>query len=96
MPAIETIVKARGNRISVPVPKGYGSYSFHVILVPIRPDEPSVPPRAAGLDDKAPSLADALLAAPTPDDNPDLDDLRTDDSPSFFERSGGFASEAFA
>ena len=39
MPAIETIAKPRGNRISVPVPEEYSSYSFQVILVPIRPEE---------------------------------------------------------
>lgn len=96
MPAIETIAKPRRNRISVPVPKEYGSYSFHVILVPIRPDEPSVPHRAPSPGGKAQSLADALLSAPPPADSPDLDFPQTDDTPSFFERSGGFSSEAFA
>ena len=36
MSPIETIVRPRRNRISVPVPKEYGSYSFQVILVPQR------------------------------------------------------------
>lgn len=96
MPAIETIAKPRRNRISVPVPKEYGSYSFQVILVPIRPEEPAVPKPAARTRCKVQSLADALLAVPAPDDGWEPGESRSDDAPSFFERSGGFASEAFA
>lgn len=96
MPAIETIAKPRGNRISVPVPKEYSSYSFQVILVPILPGEPAVSESAPSVGRKKPSLAEALLAAPAPDAATELDLSRADDSPSFFERSGGFASEAFA
>jgi hypothetical protein len=40
--------------------------------------------------------ADALLAVPAPDDGGEPGESRSDDPPSFFERSGGFASEAFA
>ena len=96
MPAIETIAKPQGNRISVPVPEEYGSYSFQVILVPIRPEEPSAPEPAPRSGRKAQSLADALLAVPAPEDSWEANDSRSDDPPSFFERSGGFASEAFA
>lgn len=96
MPAIETIAKPRGNRISVSVPKEYSSYSFQVILVPIRPEEPSSPKPAPRTRRKAQSLADALLAVPAPDDGWDPGESRSDDPPSYFERSGGFASEAFA
>ena len=96
MPAIETIAKPRGNRIGVPVPEEYSSYSFQVILVPIRPEEPSSPKPTARAGRKPQSLADALLAAPLPDDGWEPASSRSDDPPSFFERSGGFASEAFA
>lgn len=96
MPAIETIAKPRGNRISMPVPKEYSSYSFQVILVPIRPEEASVPKPAARTRRKAQSLADALRAVPAPDDGWEPGNSRSDDPSSYFERSGGFASEAFA
>ena len=58
MPAIETIAKPCGNRISVPVPKEYSSYSFQVILVPLA-DEPHVPAIAG-----EGSFVDALLSCP--------------------------------
>ena len=96
MPAIETIAKPRRNRISLSVPKEYSSYSFQVILVPIRPEEPSVSPPAPRSARKTQSLADALLAPSVPGDDWPPDTSRADDPPSFFERSGGFASEAFA
>ena len=96
MPAIETIAKPRGNRITVRVPKEYNSYSFQVILVPIRPEEPSLPEPASRTARKAQSLADALLAPPATGDDWDPGDSRADDPPSFFERSGGFGSEVFA
>ena len=96
MPAIETIAKPRGNRISVSIPKEYSSYSFQVILVPIRPDEPSIKPPAPRSTRKTKTLADALLTPSAPGDDWQPDTSRADDPPSYFERSGGFASEAFA
>ena len=38
MPPIETIVRPVRNRINVPIPKEYRSYSFRVVLVPIAPE----------------------------------------------------------
>ena len=38
MPPIETIVRPVRNRINVPIPKEYSSYSFRVVLVPIAPE----------------------------------------------------------
>ncbi|MBQ7252453.1 MAG: hypothetical protein IJS32_07620 [Kiritimatiellae bacterium] len=96
MPTIESIVKPRGSRISVAVPKEYASYSFQVILVPIRPEEPSGAKPAPRSARQMQSLADALLSLPSPGDDWSPDASRADDPPSFFERSGGFCSEAFA
>ena len=38
MPPIETITKPVRNRISIPIPKEYRSYSFRVVLVPLVPE----------------------------------------------------------
>lgn len=40
MPTIQTIARPSRNRISVTVPEEYSSYSFQVILVPFKEDEP--------------------------------------------------------
>lgn len=96
MPTIETIVKPRGNRITVPVPKEFGSYSFQVILVPLRPDTPPLSRSARRVKRGKPSLADVLLSPAVLDGDRELDTPRTDDPPSSFERSGGFSSEAYA
>ena len=45
MPPIQTIARPRRNRISVPVPEEYGSYSFRVILVPLAPAASPPPER---------------------------------------------------
>lgn len=45
MPPIQTIARPRRNRISVPVPEEYGSYSFRVILVPLAPEASPSPKR---------------------------------------------------
>ena len=40
MPTIQTIAHPRKNRISLPIPEEYSEYSFQVILVPFKDDEP--------------------------------------------------------
>lgn len=40
MPTIQTVVRPRRNRISLTVPEEYSAYSFQVILVPFRENEP--------------------------------------------------------
>ena len=42
MSPIETIARPRGDKITVAVPKEYGSCSFQVILVPLAPAEMKV------------------------------------------------------
>ena len=91
MPPIETIARPRRNRISIPIPKEYGSYSFQVILVPLVPD---VPPPASPKRRPKRSLVEALMSCPC--DISGLIGNRSDDPPSFFERSGGFGSEPSA
>ena len=51
MPPIETITKPVRNRISVPIPKEYRSYSFRVVLVPLVPE-----PRKFRTIEKIPGL----------------------------------------
>ena len=91
MPPIQTIARPRRNRISVSVPEEYSSYSFQVILVPLAPDA-STPPSPAASGKR--SLVKALMSCPS--DISALIDDRGSDMPSFFDRSGGFGSEAFA
>lgn len=90
MPPIETIVRPRQNRISVTVPKEYGSYYFQVILVPLVPNVPPSPPPSTGHRKK--SLVEALMSCPC--DISEFIGDRSDDPPSFFDRSGGFDSES--
>lgn len=40
MPTIQTVVRPQRNRISLPIPEEYREYSFQVILVPFKDDEP--------------------------------------------------------
>ncbi len=64
MPPIETIARPRRNRISVAVPREYGSYSFQVILVPLASgEEPSASP-ARRAERRPRSFVDALLSCP--------------------------------
>ena len=78
MPPFETIVRPRRNRISVPVPKGYGSCSFQVILVPLAQDAPPPPKRTAKR-----SLVEALMSCPC--DISGLIGDRSGDQPSFVD-----------
>ena len=70
MSPIETIARPRRNRISIPVPRGYGSYSFHVILVPLQESQPH-PETTRGK--KRRSFVEALLSCPKLDEGESLD-----------------------
>lgn len=61
MSPIETIAKPRRNRITVPVPKEYGTCSFQVILVPLGNGKAGGVSRRMG---KRPTFVDALLSCP--------------------------------
>lgn len=65
MPSLETIARPRRNRISIAVPKEYGSYSFQVILVPIA-SVASSPVRSAerARRSKKKTFVDVLLSCP--------------------------------
>ena len=67
MSPIETIAKPRRNRITVPVPKEYGTCSFQVILVPLGNGKRG---------EKKPSFVDALLSCPKLGDGESLDITR--------------------
>ena len=71
MPPIETIARPHRNRISVSVPREYGSHSFHVILVPLGVAD-RAKPRSGPAFGKT-SFVDALLACPKLDDGDTLD-----------------------
>ncbi len=93
MPSLETIARPRGNRISITVPKEYGSYSFQVILIPLAKAEVSAPVEQSR---KGRSFVDVLLSCPKLDDGETLvEDRRVWDLPSAFDRAGGFDSEDF-
>ena len=73
MPAIETIARPRRNRISIAVPREYGSYSFKVILFPIV-SEDSLPVRfAVQTRPRKKTFVDALLSCPKLDYGETLD-----------------------
>ena len=86
MPPIETIVRPHGNHVSasVALPRGYASYSFRVVFVPIEEEGPQ----------QKRTPADLFRSCPV--DLSELIDKRGDEQPSFFERSGGFETEEFA
>lgn len=64
MPPIETIARPRRNRISVAVPREYGSCSFQVILVPLDTGDPPPASSAPPSGRRRRSFVDALLACP--------------------------------
>ena len=73
MPTLETIARPRRNRISIAVPKEYGSYSFQVILLPIAYED-SFPVRSAVRSRrKKKTFVDALLSCPKLADGETLD-----------------------
>lgn len=72
MPTIETIARPRRNRVSVPVPEEYGSYSFRVILVPLALEEP-VPASRRTRRSRRRTFVDALLACPQLGEGESLD-----------------------
>ena len=73
MPSLETIARPRGNRISITVPKEYGSYSFQVILLPIASEDSSLVHSAVRSRSKKRTFVDALLSCPKLDDGDTLD-----------------------
>jgi hypothetical protein len=73
MSPIETIAKPRRNRITVPVPKEYGTCSFQVILVPLGNGKAADVSRRAG---KRLSFVDALLSCPKLGEGETLDVTR--------------------
>ena len=75
IPAIETIVRPRRNRISIAVPKEYGSYSFQVILLPIASEDSFFTPSAVQTRPrpKKKTFVDALLSCPKLDEGETLD-----------------------
>jgi hypothetical protein len=73
MPAIETIVRPHRNRISIAVPKEYGSYSFQVILLPISSEDPFSTRSAGRVRPQKKNFVDALLACPRLDEGETLD-----------------------
>ena len=73
MPTIETIVRPRRNRISIVVPKEYGSYSFQVILLPIASEDTIFASSAVRTRPKRKTFVDALLSCPKLDEGETLD-----------------------
>ena len=73
MSPIETIAKPRRNRISVPIPREYSSYSFQVILVPLESDSISSTHGAGSSKYTRKSFVDALLACPRLEEGEELD-----------------------
>ena len=73
MPAIETIVRPRRNRISIAVPREYGSYSFQVILLPIASEDSFSANAAVRTRQKKKTFVDALLSCPKLDEGETLD-----------------------
>ena len=97
MPSIETIARPRRNRISVAVPKEYGSYSFQVILVPIATDDACTLRSTTRQKTGRKGFVDALLSSPSLGEGEVLtEDRRAWNVPSAFERAGCFDSEDFA
>lgn len=76
MPTIEKIVKPYRNRISVSVPREYGSYSFQVILVPLSPSASKRTPLSGCTKPTRRTFIDALLSCPKLADGETLDVCR--------------------
>ena len=73
MPSLETIARPRRNRISIAVPREYGSYSFQVILLPISSEDP-VPVRSVvHAGSKKKTFVEALLSCPKLNEGEALD-----------------------
>ena len=77
MPSLETIARPRRNRISIAVPREYGSYSFQVILLPIASEDSSLVHSAVRSRCKKRTFVDALLSCPKLDDG-DTPDVSRD------------------
>ena len=73
MPAIETIARPRRNRISIAVPREYGSYSFQVILLPIVSEDSIFAHATMRIRPKKKTFVDALLSCPKLDEGETLD-----------------------
>ena len=75
MPAIETIARPRRNRISIAVPREYGSYSFQVIILPIASEDSFFAHSAARTrpKPKKKTFVDALLSCPKLEEGETLD-----------------------
>lgn len=73
MMAIETIARPRRNRISIAVPREYGSYSFQVILLPIAAEDSFPAHAAVRTRPKKRTFVDALLSCPKLDEGETLD-----------------------
>ena len=73
MPTLETIARPRRNRISIAVPREYGSYSFKVVLFPIASEDSLSARFAMQTGPKKKTFVDALLSCPKLDDGETLD-----------------------
>ena len=73
MPAIGTIARPRRNRISIAVPREYGSCSFRVILLPIVSKDSVVARPVVRTRLKKKTFVGALLSCPKLDDGETLD-----------------------
>ena len=73
MPPIETIARPHKNRISVAVPREYGTYSFQVILVPLEQEPAFVPSAARSSARRRKNFVETLLSSPRLADGDTLD-----------------------
>ena len=97
MSAIETMARPRRNRISVAVPKEYGSCAFQVILLPVASESPIPAHSAIRTKPERKNFVDALRDCPKVEGGESLaEDRRIWDVPSSFDRAGCFDGEDFA
>ena len=73
MPTLEAIARPHRNRISIAVPREYGSYSFQVILLPISSGDSVPVSSTAHTRSKKKTFVDALLSCPKLDEGETLD-----------------------
>ena len=73
MPPIETIARPHKNRISVAVPREYGTCSFQVILFPLGQELPVVPSAARRPARRRKNFVETLLSSPRLADGDALD-----------------------